>query len=181
MDGLQVAHTAGLDVATLRAVRALLEGVFTDDVDGGFAEEDWDHTLGGMHAIVWEDGAPIAHASVVQRRLLHGGRVLRTGYVEAVAVRADRRRRGHGNTVMAAVERVIRGAYEVGALGASDEGMALYQARGWRRWEGPTSALTPDGIVRTPDDDGGIFVLPVGATLDLTGELTCDWRPGEVW
>ncbi len=178
MDGLRVAHTADLDAAALAAVRGLLEAVFADD---GFADEDWDHALGGMHAIVWEDGAPVAHASVVQRRLLHGGRALRAGYVEAVAVRADRRRRGLGGAVMAAVERIVRGACELGALGASDEGARLYAARGWHRWEGPTSALTPDGIVRTPDDDGGVWVLPAGAPLDLAGELTCDWRPGDVW
>jgi len=124
------------------------------------------------------DGLRVAHTADLDAATL---RALRTGYVEAVAVRAHRRRRGHGSTVMAAVERIVRGAYELGALGASDEGAALYAARGWRRWEGPTSALTPDGIVRTPDDDGGVFVLPVDAPLDLAGELTCDWRPGEVW
>lgn len=170
-------HTAHLPRPVLASVRTLVEAAF----EGRFTDHDWDHALGGLHALAWDGDDLVGHGSVVQRRLWHQGRTLRTGYVEAVAVRADRRRRGHGNTVMAAVERVIRGAYEVGALGASDEGMALYQARGWRRWEGPTSALTPDGIVRTPDDDGGIFVRPVDATLDLTGELTCDWRPGEVW
>ena len=91
----------------------------------------------------------IAHASVVQRRLLYDGRALRTGYVEGVAVRPDQRRRGFGAAVMDGVEQVIRGAYDLGALGATDEGAALYTARGWQRWEGPTSALTPDGIVRS--------------------------------
>ena len=40
------------------------------------------------------------------RRLLHDGQALR--YVEAVAVRLDRRRRGHGDVVMEALECVIR-------------------------------------------------------------------------
>jgi aminoglycoside 2'-N-acetyltransferase I len=31
---------------------------------------------------------PVGHASVVQRRLLHGGRALRAGYVEASACEA---------------------------------------------------------------------------------------------
>ena len=47
--------------------------------------------------------------------------------------------------------------------------------------EGPTSALTPDGIVRTEDADGEVYVLPVAVALDLAGELTCDWRDGDVW
>ena len=57
---------------------------------------------------------------MVQRRLLHGGRALRAGYVEGVGVRADRQRRGHGAALMAALERMIRGAYDLGALGATD-------------------------------------------------------------
>jgi aminoglycoside 2'-N-acetyltransferase I len=83
--------------------------------------------------------------------------------------------------MMDALERVIRGAYDLGALGATDVGAALYTGRGWLRWEGPTSALTPDGISRTRDEDGCIYVLPGDAPLDLTGELTCDWRDGDVW
>jgi hypothetical protein len=37
------------------------------------SDHDWDHALGGVHALVWEDGELIGHASVIQRRLLHGG------------------------------------------------------------------------------------------------------------
>jgi aminoglycoside 2'-N-acetyltransferase I len=43
------------------------------------------------------------------------------------------------------------------------------------------SALTPDGVVRTEDDDGSVYVLPVAVPLDLSGELACDWRDGDVW
>ena len=176
MSVVQVAHTSALDAATLAAVRALLDDVF-DELD----EHDWEHALGGMHALIWEDGDLIGHASVVQRRLLHAGRALRCGYVEAVAVRGDRRRRGHGAALMEAIERVVRGAYKVGALGATDDGAALYTARGWQQWQGPTWALTPSGIARTEGDDGGVYVLPVSVELDLAGELTCDWREGDVW
>jgi len=177
MAELQVAHTADLDPAALDAVRALLEAVFVDD----FSDHDWEHSLGGIHAIVWEDGEPIGHASVVQRRLVHGGRALRAGYVEGVGVRAARRRLGHGDAMMEALERVIRGGYELGALGASEDGAGFYGARGWERWQGRTSALTPDGIVRTEEEDEWIFVLPVAVPIDLSGELTCDWRDGDVW
>ena len=176
MPPVRTAHTADLDAATVTAARALLYEVF--DV---VSEHDWEHCLGGVHALVFDGDALVAHAAVVQRRLLHGGRALRTGYVEGVAVRADQRRRGHGAAIMDALERVIRGAYDVGALGATDEAVALYVARGWMRWRGPSSALTPEGIRRTEDDDGGIYVLPGAVPLDLDGELTCDWRDGDVW
>jgi aminoglycoside 2'-N-acetyltransferase I len=177
MSELLIAHTSELDIATLEAARALLDSVFGD----GMTEHDWEHSLGGVHAMVWEGDELIGHASVVQRRLLHGGRSLRTGYIEGVGVRADRRLRGHAGAMMEALERVVRGAYLLGALSATDEAASLYAARGWQRWLGPTSALTPTGVERTPDDDGGVYVLPVTARLDLSAELTCDWRDGDVW
>jgi aminoglycoside 2'-N-acetyltransferase I len=174
---LRLAHTSDLDASTLAAVRALLDAAF----DGDFSDHDWEHALGGMHALAWEGDELVGHASVVQRRLLHAGRALRTGYVEGVGVRRDRQRRGHGAALMAAVERVIRGAYDLGALGSTDAGAALYVARGWRRWEGPTSVLTPDGIVRTEQDDDAIYVLPVRVRLDLDAPLVADWRDGDAW
>ncbi|GIG62112.1 aminoglycoside 2'-N-acetyltransferase [Longispora fulva] len=144
-------------------------------------EHDWEHSLGGVHAIVWEGDAVIGHAAVIQRRILHGGRALRAGYVEGVAVRADHRGRGHGATMMTALERVVRSAYDLGALGATDEGATFYAARGWHLWRGPTSALTPTGVTATPDADDCVYVLPGGVPLDLDAALTCDWRDGDVW
>src|SRR5918992_3400417 len=100
---VRTAHTADLDAATLERARALLYAAF----DGDVSEHDWEHALGGVHALVWEGDELVGHGSVVQRRLLHGGRALRTGYVEGVGVRADRRGRGHGGALMGALERGI--------------------------------------------------------------------------
>jgi aminoglycoside 2'-N-acetyltransferase I len=177
MHDLRVAHTADLDPATLAAARALMYEVFA----GEMTEHDWEHALGGIHAIVYEDGELAGHASVIQRRLFHAGRALRTGYVEGVAVRESSRRRGYGDAMMDAIERVIRGAYDLGALGATDMAADFYTARGWERWRGPTGALTPEGVQRTPDDDDSVFVLRLATPLDTVGELTCDWRDGAVW
>ncbi|MEV7007089.1 GNAT family N-acetyltransferase [Streptosporangium sp. NPDC051022] len=177
MTEVHTAHTADLDAGVLKAARALLEEVF----DGDLSDEDWDHTLGGIHALVWEGAELVGHAAVVQRRLLHGGRALRTGYVEGVGVRADRRRRGYGAAMMAALERVVCGAYDLGALSASDMAVNFYVARGWKQWQGSTWTLTPMGVVRTDEEDEGVHVYPLAAPLDLTGDLTCDWRDGDVW
>jgi aminoglycoside 2'-N-acetyltransferase I len=178
MARLQLAHTSELDAGVLAAIHSLLDAAFVDDP---LTDEDWEHALGGMHALLWEGDELVGHASVVQRRLVHGGRALRAGYVEAVAVRQDQRRRGHGSTLMEAVERVLRGAYDLGALGATAMAMPLYLQRGWQQWRGPTSALTPRGVERTPDADDCLFVLPVTTELDVEAELTCDWRDGDVW
>ena len=96
-------------------------------------------------------------------------------------MRADARRRGHGATVMATLERLARDAYELAALSTSEAGAPLYSARGWLAWAGPTSVLAPTGLVRTPEDDDAVRVLPLSAPLDLHGELTCDWRSGDAW
>jgi aminoglycoside 2'-N-acetyltransferase I len=176
MAQLRTAHTADLDAATLAAARALLYDVFDDMTD-----DDWEHALGGVHALAWDGAELVGHGSVVQRRLLYQGRALRTGYMEGVGVRAGQRHRGHGSAIMTELERVVRNAYDLGALGATDEAVDFYRGRGWQRWEGPSSALTPSGVRRTEDDDGGIYVLPVTIPLDPSAELTCDWRDGDVW
>jgi aminoglycoside 2'-N-acetyltransferase I len=173
---LQTGHTADIDLGVLGEARALLFDSFEH-----FTEEDWEHCLGGVHALIWDGPVLVGHASVVQRRLLHGGRALRAGYVEGVAVRASHRGRGHGATLMSTLERVVRGAYDLGALSASERAGTFYARRGWQPWQGPTFALTPTGVQRTADEDDGVFVLAHLIPLDLTGELTCDWRDGDVW
>ncbi len=177
MTRIQLAHTADLGPATLKKARALLGLVFGQEM----TDHDWEHALGGVHVLIWDGERLVGHAAIVQRRLLHGGRALRTGYVEGVAVHPAHRREGHGAAMTAELERIVRDAYELGALGASEEGELLYAARAWQRWRGPTFALTPTGIKRTPADDGSIYVLPANTPLDLDGELTCDWRDGDVW
>ncbi|WP_033437603.1 GNAT family N-acetyltransferase [Saccharothrix sp. NRRL B-16314] len=176
MSQVSVVHTWQLPESAIVAVRKLLDEAF----DGDFGAEDWEHTLGGVHALVRDGDELIGHGAVVQRRLLHAGRALRAGYVEGVAVRADRRRQGVGGVVMAALEDVVRGAYDIGALSASEDALEFYAARGWQRWRGRTFALTPVGTERTEEEDDGVFVLPV-VPLDLTGDLTCDWRDGDLW
>ena len=170
------AHTSQLDATTLAAARGLLFAVF-EDMTG----DDWEHSLGGLHTLVWHGGVLVGHAALVQRRLLYAGRALRCGYVEGVAVHADHRRRGHAAAMMAALEEAARRAYDVAALGATDEAVPLYTGRGWQRWSGPTSALTPAGLQRTENDDGAVYVLPLGVALDAAEPLACDWRDGDVW
>jgi aminoglycoside 2'-N-acetyltransferase I len=182
---VRVAHTAELDEGELAAARALLDEVFAGELD----DSDWEHALGGVHALAY-DGASgaggrslVGHASVIQRRLIHNGRALRAGYVEAVGVRAGWRRRGVATALMDAVEDIIGNAYDLGALGATDAAVPFYVGRGWRRWRGPSWALTPAGVVRTADEDGAIYVLAVddAVALELDGALMADWREGDVW
>ena len=170
-------HTSDLDTESYNSARRLLVEAF----GGEFSDADWEHTLGGMHALIAHRGTLVAHAAVVQRRLLYNGAALRCGYVEGVAVHPDWRSQGLGHAVLDAVEQVIRGAYRLGALSASGAGDGLYRSRGWLRWLGPTSVLGPDGPIRTPGDDGSIFVLPFDVEVDPDAALACDWRDGDAW
>jgi aminoglycoside 2'-N-acetyltransferase I len=173
----RLVHTADLESEARQRAYEMVNAAFA----GEFTDTDWEHTLGGMHALIWHHGAIIAHGAVVQRRLLYRGAALRCGYVEAVAVREDWRGQGLAIAILDACEQVIRGGYQLGALSSSDRGRRLYTLRGWLPWDGPTSVLAPTGMTRTPDDDGSVFVLPVGISLDPTAALTCDWRDGDVW
>lgn len=175
------AHTAEVSPADLDAARRLMDVAFAHlPPDEGFGEEDWEHALGGQHVLVHDDATLVAHGSLVMRRLLHDGRALRCGYVEAVAVAPDRQRQGLGGVVMAGLEELAP-AYDLLALGATEQGLGLYEGRGWVPWRGRLSALTPEGIVPTADEEGWVLVFPGAGPVDLDGDLICDWRDGDVW
>ena len=166
------AHTSEAD---LPALRSLLDDVFGE----WLTEDDWDHCLGGIHAIAFDGDAPIGHASVVQRQLTNAGRALRAGYVEGVAVRADHRRRGVATMLMRELEQVIRASYMLGALAATDEGAPFYEALGWKRWAGALAAFTARGI--QPTGDEAVYILEVDGELDPAAPLIADFRAGDVW
>ncbi|WP_132991592.1 GNAT family N-acetyltransferase [Gordonia zhaorongruii] len=163
--------------------REVLRDFLVTAFDGDFGDADFDHAIGGVHVLAGAADRLVGHASVVQRQLILGDEVLRTGYVEAVAVDAAMRRQGIGDALMTHVEGIVRRAYEFGALGASDDGRALYLRHGWEPWEGQLGALAPDGVRPTPDEEGHVFILrtPVRPDVDLSARLLCDWRRGEVW
>jgi aminoglycoside 2'-N-acetyltransferase I len=177
MTTTNVVHTAHLTSAQRAAARDLLDRSF----DGRFGDDNWEHALGGLHVLICESDRLIAHAAVVQRRLMLGDRALRAGYVEAVAVESERRGLGHGAAVMAEAERIVRSAYDLGALSAGEWNAGFYLARGWQRWAGETAVLAPAGVIATPNEDFATYVLAVGGPIELTGRLACDWRPGDVW
>jgi aminoglycoside 2'-N-acetyltransferase I len=179
MTRLRTVTTAALTDAELATVRRLLFDAF----GGRFDTHDWEHTLGGVHVLALERDGVVAHGAVVPRVLAAGGRELRTGYVEGVATRSDRRGRGLATLVMRELGRVVEGEYELGGLSDGTGIPGFYQRLGWEAWQGPTFVAGPRGRERTAEDDGSVLILRTPATgaLDVTGSITCDWRPGDVW
>lgn len=176
---VSLTHAADLDPRTLEAARAMTFAAFESE----FTDDDWGHGLGGLHAIARDRSTIIGHAALVQRHLLHRGRGLRAGYVEAVAVHADHRREGVGDQLLNAVEAATTRAYDLGVLSATEIGLPFYESRHWQPWRGRLRAFTPDGVVPTPDDEGSVLVFGVADSdgIDLDASLTCDFRDGDLW
>ena len=126
--------TADLTASELSALYAMFSAAWPD---GGFTDDDFAHGMGGMHWLAEVDGSIVSHASVVPRRLEAGDRVLRTGYLEAVATLPAFERRGYGSMVVRAAARYLLPRYELGALSTSVPG--FYLRLGWEAWLGPTS------------------------------------------
>lgn len=173
--------TDELTRAEVDAIRALMTVAFGADEDERFTDDDWEHSIGGVHFVLDDDAEIVGHASVVEREIHVGGRPLRTGYVEAVAMAPARRRSGLGTRLMVDVGLLIRDRFELGVLGTGSH--HFYERLGWRTWAGPSFVRTAEGDRRTPDEDGDILVLvtPTSPVLDLDAPISCDWRPGDVW
>ncbi len=160
---------------------------------GNFSPEDMDHALGGVHWLAEAGDRIVGHASVVPRTLEAGGGSrapispatgpirLATGYVEAVATHPDWQRRGVAALLMVEAGAHIRATFDLGALSTNVH--VMYGRLGWERWRGPTFVRTPDGVVRTADEDDGIMILRTPRTPPLRGDepLSCEWRSGDVW
>lgn len=169
--------TAGVLAAELAASRRLMDAAFDD-----FTDDDWAHALGGWHAFIGQGDDVVAHASVVPRLIVVGGREFSAGYAEAVAVRPDLQGTGLGSRVMTAMNEVLRARFELGVLSTGE--WHFYERLGWERWQGPAFVRGRDGVLtRTEDEDEGVMVLRVAASaaLDLTAPIACDERDGDSW
>jgi aminoglycoside 2'-N-acetyltransferase I len=164
----------------IAALRRLFDAAWAND-EQPFTDQDWDHAVGGIHFLLEEDGEIRAHASVIERELHAGEDRLATGYVEAVATWPAHRRRGFGRAVMREVGAHIDRTYPLGAL--DTDRIGFYEPLGWVVWGGPTFVRTESGLVRTTEEDGAVMVrlTPTSPKLELSGPISCEWRPGDVW
>lgn len=178
MTDVLLCASAEISDARLIAIRKMLDEAFEDD----FADTDWEHGLGGTHAMVVEGEQVLAHASVVARTITIGTRAARVGYVESVGVAPTRQRQGLGSAVMRAIDEIITEQFELGMLGTGE--FNFYERLGWERWHGPTWVLRADGRREpTPDEDGWIMVLRTDRLrdLDTSAPITCEDRAGDCW
>jgi aminoglycoside 2'-N-acetyltransferase I len=173
------AHTAELSAETRDEIRRLLDEAFESE----FTDEDWEHTLGGVHVLAREGDELVGHVAVVQRRLVHGELGIRTGYVEGLAVRASRRRRGHASALMREGERVITAAYDLGALSDGTGIDGFYERCGWVRWRCRPAWSRSRGLAggRTRTRTCASSARRRARRSTSPARSHADWRPGDVW
>jgi aminoglycoside 2'-N-acetyltransferase I len=176
-----IAEPGKLSRAQLDAAEALVRSAFRSD----FRSHDWMHAVDGVHVVLTDDDQSlVGFAAVVARTLHHNNIAFDTGYIEAVAVRADQQGRGLGSVIMDHAEKIVGTRHQLGALNAVETAAAFYAARGWRPWTGQTQAAGPAGVIDTYDAADRIYLLnPSGQehSLDAGTALICDWRPGDLW
>ncbi len=161
----------------LDTIRNLVDRAF----DGGFTDEDWEHSVGGWHVVAVEQGTIVAHASLVRRLIDVGEKRFDTGYVEAVGVTPSGQGQGLGTAVMGSITELIASHHELGALSTGEH--HFYERLGWERWQGPTYVRARGQRIRTAEEDDGIMVLRVGPSLDLdlNSPISCERRIGDDW
>ena len=177
MHDVRLLSTAEVSAAVLAASRRLMDAAFDD-----FTDHDWAHALGGWHAVIGAGDAVVAHAAVVPRAIVVGGRELRAGYVEAVAVHPDLQGTGLGSRAMAAINDVVRQRFEIGVLSTGE--WHFYERLGWERWQGPAFVRRRDGaLTRAEDEVDGVMVLrcAASAAVDAAAPIACDERDGDSW
>lgn len=132
----------------------------------------------GTHLLGWLDGHLVSHLLLAPRTLHHGGRALRTAYVEAVATEPAMQGRGFASALLREAADLMA-EYDLGVLSPSDH--AFYERLGWERWRGPLMLRTATGDEPTPDEEVMYLRLPRTPAIDPDGALACEWRPGELW
>jgi aminoglycoside 2'-N-acetyltransferase I len=140
----------------------------------------FDELADSVHVRARLGGELVSHAAWVTRWLQpNGGAPLRTAYVEAVATAPAHRCKGYASLVMRKLQACI-GHYELGGLSPFDVG--YYERLGWEVWRGPLAIRTGTALLPTPDE--AVMILRLAgtpATLDLSAQLTAEWRVGELW
>lgn len=178
---LSVHATSELDAAERAEIIAVCERATGNDFSILF--ELVERSLESWHVLARADDALIGHALWYPRWLQpEGCRLLRTAYVEAVAVDPACQGQGVGSAMLTRLAEEMTD-FELGAL--STERHAFYSRLGWEIWHGPLAVRTPVGLEATTfeDADDLVMILRTALTppLDLTATLTAEPRTPKHW
>jgi len=134
----------------------------------------------GLHVLGWMRGRLVGHAVVTDRWLqVAAGPLLRTAYVDAVAVSPGVQGRGVGSALMRRLADVIT-AFDVACL--QTDRVGFYERLGWEEWRGPLGGRSADGLVPTPQQRGVMVLrLPRTPELDPAAPLSIEASRETIW
>jgi aminoglycoside 2'-N-acetyltransferase I len=179
MAGLTVntARMSDLDEATRKAIIDVCVDAFKDvvfyDLFNYLRPVD-------LHVMAYHEAQLVGHAVVSTRWMQPEGLpILRSAYIDAVAVASTQQGKGIGKVVMQHVATVITD-YEIAGLQTDVPG--FYQSTGWELWRGPLAGRGKDGLIPTPDQRGVMVLrLPKTPPLNLDGLLTIEDQVARIW
>ncbi len=133
----------------------------------------------GLHVLAYDDHRLVSHAVVTTRWIQSDTLpLLKTAYVDAVAIDPAYQRKGIGSSVMRHLASVIQD-HELACL--ETERVSFYAQLGWEEWRGPLAGRKGTELMPTPDQKG-IMILRLTRTppLDLNSSLTVEYD-GRIW
>lgn len=170
-------HTSQL----ISSEKETLFGLLVEGFSSDFTYDDFQHTLGGMHVIAYDQQKMVGHVAIVQRNMAINDDPISVGYVEAMVVEENYRRQGIGASLMQHTNEIISACYQLGLLSASEEGQKLYRSVGWKVWKGALFEQQQRHYIRSIEEEGGVMAWSAHDNIDFTASLYCDFRGGDQW
>ncbi len=174
---IKTARTGELDETTRKAIIEVCVDAFKEDIFYElFSYLRPDH----LHVMAYQESQLVGHAVVSTRWMQPEGLpILRSAYIDAVAVASAEQGKGIGKVVMQHVASVITD-YEIAGLETGVPG--FYASVGWELWRGPLAGRGKDGLIPTPDQRGVMILrLPKTPPLNLDGLLTIEDQKSRIW
>jgi aminoglycoside 2'-N-acetyltransferase I len=172
---IRTALTRDLDAATRAAVVDLcLDAHGEPDFERLFDYLPAD----GLHVLAY-DGATLVGHAVVTTRWLQSAALMRTAYVDAVAVAPGQQGRGIGSAVMRSLAAAVD-EYDIACL--ETQRVGFFERLGWEEWRGPLAGRSDEGLIPTPDQRGVMVLrLPRTPALDLDASLSIEAHATRIW
>ena len=174
---IRLRRTRQLDAATRAAVVELCTAAYQTDFSRLFFYLPTD----GLHFLTYRETQIVGHAVVTTRWVQPEHLpILRTAYVDAVAILPGYQRRGLGSALLRELAANL-GEYDLACL--ETDHAAFFEQLGWVRWQGPRAGRAADNtLIPTPAEQNIMILrLPSTPPLDLDRLLTIEAQTARIW
>ncbi len=174
---IRLRRTRQLDPVTRAAIVELCTAAHQADFSRLFFYLPTD----GLHFLTFRETQIVGHAVVTTRWVQPEHLpILRTAYVEAVAILPGYQRRGLGRALMRELAANL-GEYDLACLKTKQ--VDFFEQLGWERWRGPRAGGAADKTLIPTPADQIIMILRLSSTppLDLNRLLTIEAQTSRIW